>query len=107
MKKVNFKIRDRYNGDEILQEVIAEEYDEFVYYVSPRTNKDFRYNYSFYDKKTGLMVCTGKNKQELINKYNEVKERYKALFGGILYKKYIEQYEQLKRDEQLIKEVNV
>ena len=101
MKKTTFKIRGRVNGVDILQEVIAEEYDEFVYYVSPRTNKDFRYNYSFYDKKTGLMVCTGKNKKELINKYNEVKERYKNLFGGTLYKKYIERYEQLK------KEVNV
>ena len=101
MKKTTFKIRDRVNGVDVLQEVIAEEYDEFVYYVSPRTNKNFRYNYSFYDKKTGLMVCTGKNKKELINKYNEVKDRYKNLFGGTLYKKYIERYEQLK------KEVNV
>ena len=47
------------------------------------------------------MLCTGKNKKALINKYNEVKGRYKNLFGGILYKKYIERYEQLK------KEVNV
>lgn len=101
MKKTTFKIRYRVDDVDVLQEVIAEEYDENVYYVSPRTNKDFRYKYSFYDKKTGLMVCTGNTKQELINKYNEVKERYKALFGGVLYKKYIERYEQLK------KEVNV
>ena len=101
MKRTTFKRRDRVNGVEVLQEVIAEEFDEFVYYVSPRTNKYFRYNYSFYDKKTGLMVCTGKNKKELINEYNEVKDRYKNLFNGKLYKKYIEKYEQLK------KEVNV
>ena len=101
MKKVNFKIRDRYNGDEILQEVIAEEYDEFVYYVSPRTNKNFRYDYSFYDKKTGLMVCTGKNKKELINKYNEVKEKYTKIRKSKTYKEFVERYEQLK------KEVNV
>ena len=101
MKKTTFKIRDRVNGVDVLQEVIAEEYDENVYYVSPRINIDFRYPYSFYDKKTGLMVCTGKNKKELVNKYNEVKERYKNLFNGILYKMYIERYEQLK------KEVNV
>ena len=86
---------------ESLQEVIAEEYDEFVYYVSPRTNKNFRYNYSFYDKKIGLMVCRGKNKKELINKYNEVKERYTQVRESAHYKKYIERYEQLK------KEVNV
>ena len=101
MKRTTFMIVIRIDGFESLQKVIAEEYDEFVYYVSPRTNKNFRYNYSFYDKKTGLMVCTGKNKKELINKYNEVKDRYKNLFGGTLYKKYIERYEQLK------KEVNV
>ena len=101
MKKVNFKIRDRYNGDEILQEVIAEEYDEFVYYVSSRTNKDFRYNYSFYDKKTGLMVCTGKTKQELIDKYNDLNESYVRARRREWYKKCIEQY------EQLIKEANV
>ena len=84
MKRTTFMILIRIDGIESLQEAIAEEYDEYVYYVSPRINIDFRYPYSFYDKKTGLMVCTGKNKQELINKYNEVKERYKTLFGGIL-----------------------
>ena len=101
MKRTTFMILIRIDGIESLQKVIAEEYDENVYYISPRINIDFRYPYSFYDKKTGLMVCRGKNKRELINKYNEVKERYKTLFGGILYKKYIERYEQLK------KEVNV
>lgn len=99
MKRTTFFIINRIHGIEILQEVLAEEYDENVYYVSPRINIHFRGLYSFYDKKTGLMVCYGKNKQELINKYNEVKERYKALFGGILYKKYIEIYEQLKKEE--------
>ena len=99
MKKVNFKIRDRYNGDEILQEVLAEEYDENVYYVSPRINIHCIYPYSFYDKKTGLIVCYGKNKQELINKYNEVKERYTQVRESVHYKKYIEKYEQLKKEE--------
>ena len=101
MKRTTFKIRDRYNGDEILQEVIAEEYDEFVYYVSSRTNKDFKYKYSFYDKKTGLMVCAGKTKQELIDKYNDLNESYARARRREWYKKAIERYEQLK------KEVNV
>ena len=101
MKRTTFKIRDRVNGVDVLQEVIAEEYDEFVYYVSSRTNKNFRYNYSFYDKKTGLMICTGKNKKELINKYNEVKERYTQVRKSAHYKKYIEQYEQLKKEVNL------
>ena len=101
MKKTTFKIRHRVDDVDVLQEVIAEVYDENVYYVSPRTNKDFRYNYSFYDKKTGLMVCTGKTKQELIDKYNDLNESYARARRREWYKKCIEQYEQLK------KEVNV
>ena len=101
MKKTTFKIRHRVDDADVLQEVIAEEYDENVYYVSPRTNKDFRYNYLFYDKKTGLMVCTGKTKQELIDKYNDLDESYARARRREWYKKCIEQYEQLK------KEVNV
>ena len=101
MKRTTFMILIRIHGIEALQEVIAEDYDENVYYVSPRTNIDYRHLYSFYDKKTGLMVCTGKNKKELINKYNEVKERYTQIRESTRYKKYIEQYEQFK------KEVNV
>ena len=101
MKKTTFKIRHRVDDADVLQEVIAEEYDENVYYVSPRTNKDFRYNYSFYDKKTGLMVCTGKNKRELLDNYNNIYEAYARLRGYKCYKNFIERYEQLK------KEVNV
>ena len=101
MNRTTFKIRDRVNGVDVLQEVIAEEFDEFVYYVSPRVNKDFRYNYSFYDKKTGLMVCTGKNKRELLDNYNNLNEMYARLRGYKCYKEYIERYVQLK------KEVNV
>ena len=101
MKRTTFKIRHRVGDVDVLQEVIAEEYDENVYYVSPRINKDFRYNYSFYDKKTGLMVCTGKTKQELIDKYNDLNESYARARRREWYKKCIEQYEQLK------KEVNV
>ena len=56
MKRATFKIRDRINGVDVLQEVIAEEFDENVYYVSPRTNKDFKYKYSFYDKKNRFDV---------------------------------------------------
>ena len=98
MKRTTFKIRDKVNGVDVLQEVIAEEYDEFVCYVSPRTNKDFRYKYSFYDKKSGLMICYGKNKQELINKYNEVKERYRLIRVSSYYKRCIDRYEQLKKE---------
>ena len=98
MKRTNFMIIIRLHGIEALQEVIAEEYDENVYYVSPRININFRYNYSFYDKKTGLMVCTGKNKRELLDKYNNLYETYARIRGYECYKKYIERYEQLKKE---------
>ena len=101
MKRTTFMILIRIDGIEALQEVIAEDYDENVYYVSPRINIDFRYPYSFYDKKTGLMVCTGKNKRELIDKYNNLYETYARVRRREWYKKAIERY------EQLIKEVNV
>ena len=104
MKRTTFMIIIRLHGIDLLKEVIAEEYDEYVYYVSPRMDINFRGSYSFYDKKTGLMVCTGKSKKELINKYNEVKERCTQVRESAHYKKYIERYEQLKKD---LKEVNV
>ena len=94
---IKFKIRNRVDGVDVLQEVIAEEYDENVYYVSSRTNKDFRYNYSFYDKKTGLMVCYGKTKKELFDTYNNLFVRYTKIQNDKIYKQYIEQYEQLKK----------
>lgn len=99
MKKTLFKIRYNNNGVDALQEVIAEEYDEFVYYVSPRINKDFKFSYYLYDKNTGVMVCTGKNKQELINKYNNITEKYARVRESKHYQKYIEQYEELKKEE--------
>ena len=99
MKRTTFMIIIRLHDIDTLQEVIAEEYDENVYYVSPRINKDFRYNYSFYDKKTGLMVCTGKNKRELLDNYNNLNETYARVRGYVCYKKYIERYEQLKKEE--------
>ena len=104
---IKFKIRNPALEKEVLREVNAIEYDDCTYYVSQRLNNGCMFKHALFDKKTGLMVCYGKTKKELINKYNEVKDRYKNLFGGKLYKEYIEKYEQLKRDEQLIKEVNV
>ena len=98
MKRTTFKIRDRVNGVDVLQEVIAEEYDENVYYVSPRTNKDFKYKYSFYDKKTGLMVCTGKNKRELLVNYNNLTKVYTRVRESASYVKFIKRYEQLKKE---------
>ena len=99
MTKTLFKIRHIVDGVDSLQEVIAEEYDGLTYYVSPRTNKNIKCTYSLYDKKTGLMICYGKNKQELIDNYNKVTERYARVRKSAHYKKYIEEYEQLKKEE--------
>ena len=99
MKKTIFKIREKVDGVDSLQEVIAEEYDGLTYYVSPRTNKNIKCTYSLYDKKTGLMICYGKNKQELIDNYNKVTERYAQVRKSAHYKKYIKEYEQLKKEE--------
>lgn len=99
MKKTIFKIREKVDGVDSLQEVIAEEYDGLTYYVSPRTNKNIKCTYSLYDKKTGLMICYGKNKQELIDNYNKVTERYAQVRKSVHYKKYIKEYEQLKKEE--------
>ena len=99
MKKTIFKIIEKVDGVDSLQEVIAEEYDGLTYYVSPRTNKNIKCTYSLYDKKTGLMICYGKNKQELIDNYNKVTERYAQVRKSAHYKKYIKEYEQLKKEE--------
>ena len=99
MKKTIFKIIEKVDGVDSLQEVIAEEYDGLTYYVSPRTNKNIKCTYSLYDKKTGLMICYGKNKQELIDNYNKVTERYARVRESTHYKKYIEEYERLKKEE--------
>ena len=97
MKRTTFMILIRIDGIEALQKVIAEEYDENVYYVSPRINIDFRYPYSFYDKKTGLMVCTGKNKRELIDNYNNLNKTYARIRGYECYKNTLKDMNNLKR----------
>ena len=57
MKKTMFKIRTKVNGVDSLQEVIAENYDELTYYVSPRTNKGITHEYSLYDKKLEFLFA--------------------------------------------------
>ena len=96
---IKFKIRNPALEEEVLREVNAIEYDDCTYYVSQRLNNDCKFKHALFDKKTGLMVCYGKTKKELFDTYNNLNDK--------IYKQYIEQYEQLKRDEQLIKEVNV
>ena len=102
MKKTTFKIRTKVNGIDSLQEVIAENYDELTYYVSPRTNKGIILEYSLYDKQTGISFCRSCiNKQDLINNYNEITERYAQLRETKFYQKLIKDYEALKKGEGL------
>ena len=102
MKKITFKIRTKVNGVDSLQEVIAENYDELTYYVSPRINKGIVLEYSLYDKQTGISICRGgKNKQELIKNYNEATEKCTEVRESKLYQKLIKVYETLKKGEKL------
>ena len=102
MKKITFKIRTKVNGVDSLQEVIAENYDEFTYYVSPRINKGIVREYSLYDKQTGISFCRSCiNKQDLINNYNEITEEYAQLRETKFYQKLIKDYEALKKGEEL------
>lgn len=102
MSRLTFKIRTKVNGVDSLQEVIAEKYDELTYYVSPRINKDVNIDgYSLYDKNTGIRVCRSeKNKQELINNYNEITEQYAQIRESNFYQTYIKEYELLKEEKQ-------
>ena len=101
MKKTIFKIRTKVNGVDSLQEVIAENYDELTYYVSPRINKGIILEYLLYDKETGIPACRGgKNKQELINNYNESTEKYAQTRESKLYQTLIKEYELLKEGKQ-------
>ena len=105
---IKFKIRNpALEEEEVLREVNAIEYDDCTYYVSQRLNNDCKFKHALFDKKTGLMVCYGKTKKELFDIYNNLFVKYTKIQNDKIYKQYIEQYEQLKRDEQLIKEVNV
>ena len=100
MKKITFKIRTKVNGVDLLQEVIAKNYDELTYYVSPRINKGIIHEYSLYDKQTGIPVCRGgKNKQELINNYNESIEKCAQTRESKLHQTLIKEYEDLKKEE--------
>ena len=102
MKKITFKIRTKFNGDDSLQEVIAENYDELTYYVSPRINKGIVREYSLYDKQTGISFCRSCiNKKDLINNYNEITEEYAQLRETKFYQKLIKDYEALKKGEEL------
>ena len=86
---IKFKIRNPALEEELLREVNAIEYDDCTYYVSQRLNNGCKFKHALFDN------------------YNNLFVRYTKIQNDKIYKQYIEQYEQLKRDERLIKEVNV
>lgn len=99
MKKILFKIIGNKNGKLTLQDVIAEVYDEFVYYVSPRMNRGLKYGFYLYDKKTGLVVCSNSNKQALIDSYKNINKKYAEIRKSEFYQRAIKQYEELKKNQ--------
>lgn len=105
MKKENFKIivRSVEDGNKLFNACV-ENYDEFTYYFSPRFNRDDqvlnRLKYALYDKNTGIAVCYGKNKNELLEKYQKVTEKYTNLRNSKNYQKLIKEYKELLNKEE-------
>lgn len=95
---IKFKIRNPAEEKEVLREVNAIDYDDYTYYVSQRLNKNYRFKHALFDKKTGLMVCYGETKKELFDTYNNLYVKYSKIRNDIIYKNYIKQYEQLKKE---------
>ena len=83
----------------------AEKYDELTYYVSSLINNDNEYikEYCIIDKNTGIAVCYGKNKKELIEKYEKIKEKYEKFRELNYYKKLINQYNEMLEKEKEVK----
>lgn len=80
----------------------AENYDEFTYYVGPCKGDEIR-SYTLYDKNTGVAVCYGKTKKELIERYESIKERYAKLRKDNYYKTLINRYKELLEKEKEVK----
>ena len=82
----------------------AENYDEFAYYVGPCKGDKIR-SYSLYDKNTGFLLCNGRNKKELLERYESIKERYaKIREEEGYYKGLINQYKEMLEKEKEVKE---
>lgn len=80
----------------------AEKYDEFTYYVGPCKDDKIRI-YSLYDKNTGVVVCNSKNKKELLESYESIKERYAKIREAEYYKKLINKYKEMLEKEKEVK----
>lgn len=101
MKK-EIKIIVYENGVLTLATKKTENYDEFTYYVGPCKSDKIR-SYSLCDKNTGIPVCNGKNKKELLEKYESIKERYAKLREEDYYKGLINQYKEMLEKEKEVK----
>ena len=97
MKK-EIKIMNMKNGVFTLETKKTENYDEFTYYVGPCKGDEIR-SYALYDKNTGVEVCYGQTKEELLIRYECIKERYAKFRKEKYYKKLINQYKELLEKE--------
>ena len=97
MKK-EIKIMVLKNGVFTLETEKAENYDEFTYYVGPCKGDKIR-SYDLYDKNTGVALCNGKNKKELLERYESVKERYAKIREDDYYEKLTNQYKEMLEKE--------
>ena len=83
-----------------LESAVVTIHDEYTYYYSPRYLKDYykpvtlQY-YRLFDRQTGVVVCTGNNKKELLENYEKVKYKYAEVRETKHYEKLIEKYQEL------------
>ena len=94
--KLNLKNETVYK----LVSAIVTRYDEYTYYYSPRFMKDYYktlmlQRYRLFDRQTGVVVCSGDSKKELIEEYNKLKSKYLEYMNRPHYEHLIKKYQEL------------
>ena len=83
-----------------LESAIVTRHDEYTYYYSPRFLKDYYKSltlqrYRLFDRQTGVVVCSGDSKKELIEEYNKLKSKYLEYMNRPHYEYLIKIYQGL------------
>lgn len=83
-----------------LESAIVTRHDEYTYYYSPRFLKDYYKSltlqrYRLFDRQTGVVVCSGDSKKELIEEYNKLKSKYLEYMNKPHYEYLIKIYQGL------------
>lgn len=109
MNKIKFnimtiKIDDNNETVVKLVSAIVTRYDEYTYYYSPRFMKDYYkplilQRYRLIDRQTGMVLCSGDSKKELIEEYNKSKSNYLKCMDKPFYEKLIKKYQELLKNE--------